>query len=553
MSLNTINYCLLHILINVFSSFLSTCRFIGSSRELKMFSTLLVGIMLLMRSSVTCTSGSKSHKHPVSHKSSCIQHQLLRSYLPAFKHFGLTSGRRSNISRNNRNNFTETPVKFHVKEFNNFSNNYRNSTSVPEDDERKANASLEHQSSQHSNSFIISQPKPQTNINTPNQVVRQGKCRDIDLLKTSCCDHTIEAPAKYGTVRNNETRSSCQPLKNCLTCTKTKSKNEKRKNAHKRLNKREAFKIYRQAELADDDESSMIPDSLPTLKHLKHASRWQEAAQKYILYAPLDDNEDRIFTHKRRHSNDPVQLTNMEFDQLVALLGYNTFKDSDGKSVNVNQLCEQLTDSGVPYADTIKRKLRCQRHEEIKQGERYINIVRDSFANPCRHSPVVEGTLERSIANEVNSNDESAEPCVTFTEQTAPLERTIAKKSQAALNENTESQSLVFREFGSCNHVIETKLITLPGCVPKSVLVTRCRGNCQSSSVPAFDEGTQTIRQTEHCTCCSAHVIRFRTLRFHCPSRAEGVIVITMGFPFQCACRPCVSVPEVTAEQPYDY
>ncbi|BFY98676.1 hypothetical protein BsWGS_01716 [Bradybaena similaris] len=509
--------------------------------------------MLLMRSPVTCTSGSKSHRLPVYHRSSCIRHQLMRSYLPVFRHSGLTSERRSNdSSRNNRNNFTETPVKFHVKEFNDFSNNYRNSTSVPEDEARNANASVQHQSSQLSHSSIISQPKPQTNINKPNQVVRQGKCRNIHLLKSSCCNRTLGAPAKYGRVRNNETRFRCQSLENCLPCTKTRSKNEKGKNAHERLNKREALRIYRQAELADD-ESPMISYSLPTKKHLKHASRWREAAQKYILYAPLEDNEGRIFTNKRRLSDDPVQLTDVEFDQLEDLLGYNTFKDSDGKSVKVNQLCQQLSGPGVPYADTVKRKLRCQRHEEIKQGEHYVNTVRDGFVNPCRHSSVIERALEGSGSNEVNSNDESSEPCIIFTEQTAPMEKTIAKKSQAPLNENTNTQSLVFGDLGSCNHVIETKLITLPGCVAKSVVVTRCQGNCQSSSVPAWDEGTQTLRQTEHCTCCSAHVIRFRTLRFHCPSRTEGAILITMGFPFQCACRPCVSVAEVTAEQPYDY
>ncbi|XP_005096533.3 neuroblastoma suppressor of tumorigenicity 1-like [Aplysia californica] len=129
----------------------------------------------------------------------------------------------------------------------------------------------------------------------------------------------------------------------------------------------------------------------------------------------------------------------------------------------------------------------------------------------------------------------------------------VKKNEGSSLVNAIISESPVSSSSSTCRHRIETTLIAVPGCVPKSLLITRCQGSCHSRSVPEFDTDRQEVRHVEHCSCCKPMVMKFRAVRFTCPRRRQRFFVKRFGFPFRCACRPCANVPEVTAEQPYDY
>ncbi|GFO50325.1 hypothetical protein PoB_007683000 [Plakobranchus ocellatus] len=96
-----------------------------------------------------------------------------------------------------------------------------------------------------------------------------------------------------------------------------------------------------------------------------------------------------------------------------------------------------------------------------------------------------------------------------------------------------------------CNQLVYTRLYTISGCVPKSILLWRCQGTCDSRSVPEWDAASSMVASVENCNCCSAGLLKSRTTVFVCPNRRRGNITRTVTWPFRCSCRPCSSVPTI--------
>ncbi|KAK0041333.1 neuroblastoma suppressor of tumorigenicity 1 [Biomphalaria pfeifferi] len=106
----------------------------------------------------------------------------------------------------------------------------------------------------------------------------------------------------------------------------------------------------------------------------------------------------------------------------------------------------------------------------------------------------------------------------------------------------------------SCSLRLETSVLAVPGCIPKSVVITRCHGSCPSRSVPEWR--VDSLYYVDKCTCCMPLQYRIKKFDLECPSKKKGqatVRRVNLAYPFKCMCRPCENVPDIKAEQPYDY
>ncbi|XP_013096675.2 uncharacterized protein LOC106079946 [Biomphalaria glabrata] len=106
----------------------------------------------------------------------------------------------------------------------------------------------------------------------------------------------------------------------------------------------------------------------------------------------------------------------------------------------------------------------------------------------------------------------------------------------------------------SCSFRLETSVLAVPGCIPKSVVITRCHGSCPSRSVPEWR--VDSLYYVDKCTCCMPLQYRIKKFDLECPAKNKGqatVRRVNLAYPFKCMCRPCENVPDIKAEQPYDY
>ena len=98
----------------------------------------------------------------------------------------------------------------------------------------------------------------------------------------------------------------------------------------------------------------------------------------------------------------------------------------------------------------------------------------------------------------------------------------------------------------NCQMRVGTVLVSYsPYCYSKSIFIWYCTGTCNSRSVPQYYDAINNVRSVEHCTCCSAGTMKYKSLVFTCTG---GNIQRTVAWPFDCACRPCSSVPNLVAQ-----
>lgn len=94
--------------------------------------------------------------------------------------------------------------------------------------------------------------------------------------------------------------------------------------------------------------------------------------------------------------------------------------------------------------------------------------------------------------------------------------------------------------------------VAYPGCVPRRVMTTACRGTCRSWTFPEWVHETGSIHMIENCQCCKPLVRRAISVRLDCPQRAGHTKKIMVWAGLECRCRPC-SDGNPDSEQPYDY
>ncbi|RUS73181.1 hypothetical protein EGW08_019055 [Elysia chlorotica] len=97
----------------------------------------------------------------------------------------------------------------------------------------------------------------------------------------------------------------------------------------------------------------------------------------------------------------------------------------------------------------------------------------------------------------------------------------------------------------SCTTIMTTILVTWGStCTPKSLIIWYCKGFCATRAVPHYASEQSSDPSVEHCECCSGRVLRYKTITFLC---TDGNRNRTVAWPFECACRPCSSVPTMVA------
>ena len=93
--------------------------------------------------------------------------------------------------------------------------------------------------------------------------------------------------------------------------------------------------------------------------------------------------------------------------------------------------------------------------------------------------------------------------------------------------------------------------VSHPGCIPKPVYTTACRGVCRSYAHPEWSTTLKDIHMVHNCNCCKPTHKRYRYVTLECPGRLGPKTMRVSGVD-GCRCRPC-SDHKPEAEQPYDY
>ena len=92
-----------------------------------------------------------------------------------------------------------------------------------------------------------------------------------------------------------------------------------------------------------------------------------------------------------------------------------------------------------------------------------------------------------------------------------------------------------------------------PGCIPKQVMTTACRGTCRSYSFPEWNSETESTDMVHNCSCCKPLQRYAITVPLECPFRVGGKKKVVVWGALDCRCRPCSDRGDVEGEQPYDY
>lgn len=343
------------------------------------------------------------------------------------------------------------------------------------------------------------------------------------------------------------------------------STNEGKQQRNRRLHRREA--IYKTSKRSNpsDDKSSFVSFLFPAFYFTKthngdqtHDDKSSDDGQfgnSLELHASLNaPTSDKDNTNKKKyHSTDPLQITE---------LGVDSALDSSSSRKNVDPIrnIDEITASLQSSLDT---------GNQVEEVIKLLFLNDQLEASTEVNRPSDEGTNDRishgiscidpsiwdflfSTQPDLHSTLLSVPVCSANQNTELPQFHFITKKSVIPLPTSLNNQSLPIPSSG-CQHRIETKLISLSGCARKSILFLTCQGTCHSRSVPQWIENDGEVQQIEYCTCCSSFSMRFRNITFECPGRPVPRHVVRIGFPFQCACRPCANVPEIPAGQPYDY
>lgn len=108
----------------------------------------------------------------------------------------------------------------------------------------------------------------------------------------------------------------------------------------------------------------------------------------------------------------------------------------------------------------------------------------------------------------------------------------------------------------SASETCQRRLIAItlikPGCTPKRVLSSACKGTCHSRSIPEWQYAEQHVTMIKYCTCCSPLHQRERVVKLNCPGKSRRYKHIPVRVTRQCACRPC-SDADPASEHPYSY
>ena len=80
-----------------------------------------------------------------------------------------------------------------------------------------------------------------------------------------------------------------------------------------------------------------------------------------------------------------------------------------------------------------------------------------------------------------------------------------------------------------------------PGCSPRPVHISACRGSCRSSSVPILQSGgTQYSLQKRMCRCCFQLKSRLLTFSLLCVKHGTPFYhTVTVEAATRCSCQPC--------------
>ncbi|BFZ01370.1 hypothetical protein BsWGS_04409 [Bradybaena similaris] len=102
----------------------------------------------------------------------------------------------------------------------------------------------------------------------------------------------------------------------------------------------------------------------------------------------------------------------------------------------------------------------------------------------------------------------------------------------------------------SCQKRPAIHTIRYLSCIPKTLLVPVCLGNCSSYSMTDFQNLTSIQRE---CSCCQATEFVGRNVEMRCP-RSDGAVgyenaVIVMKVPVACMCRPCAPLPVIESAE----
>ena len=83
--------------------------------------------------------------------------------------------------------------------------------------------------------------------------------------------------------------------------------------------------------------------------------------------------------------------------------------------------------------------------------------------------------------------------------------------------------------------------VAYPGCKPKQVMTTGCRGACRSYSFPEWHREKESTNMVRNCSCCKPLRRRAITTSLECPFRARGRKKLVIWGAINCRCRPCSS------------
>ena len=103
--------------------------------------------------------------------------------------------------------------------------------------------------------------------------------------------------------------------------------------------------------------------------------------------------------------------------------------------------------------------------------------------------------------------------------------------------------SQLFRSRTPANQGCQTHRSMLrvhsPGCIPKQVMTTACRGTCRSYSFPEWNSETESTHMVHNCSCCKPLQRYAITVPLECPFRRGGKKQFVVWGTLDCSCRPC--------------